>query len=87
MGHDGGRGAGLARDHARAVGYNDREPGGPMKASIAAHAALWVRDPSPRCLAVLVCNPELLHIRCKNAEQMRLLNALCLFVEMAGEAI
>jgi predicted RecB family nuclease len=37
-----------------------------------------------RCLAVLVCNPELLHIRCKNAEQMRLLNALCLFVEMAG---
>jgi uncharacterized protein len=39
-----------------------------------------------RCLAVLVCNPELLHIRCKNAEQMRLLNALCLFVEMSGEA-
>jgi superfamily I DNA and/or RNA helicase len=37
-----------------------------------------------RCLAVLVCNPKLLHIRCKNAEQMRLLNALCLFVEMAG---
>jgi len=37
-----------------------------------------------RCLAVLVCNPELLHIRCRNAEQMRLLNALCLFVEMAG---
>jgi uncharacterized protein len=39
-----------------------------------------------RCLAVLVCNPELLHIRCRNAEQMSLLNALCLFVEMAGEA-
>jgi len=39
-----------------------------------------------RCLAVLVCNPELLKIRCKNAEQMRLLNALCLFVEMAGSA-
>ena len=38
-----------------------------------------------RCLAVLVCNPELLRIRCKNAEQMRLLNALCLFVEMARE--
>jgi uncharacterized protein len=38
-----------------------------------------------RCLAVLVCNPALLHIRCKSAEQMRLLNALCLFVEMAGE--
>ena len=37
-----------------------------------------------RCLAVLVCNPKLLHIRCKNAEQMRLLNALCWFVEMAG---
>jgi hypothetical protein len=39
-----------------------------------------------RCLAVLICNPELLHIRCRNAEQMRLLNALCWFVEMAGEA-
>jgi hypothetical protein len=38
-----------------------------------------------RCLAVLVCNPALLHIRCGNAEQMRLLNALCLFVEMAGK--
>jgi hypothetical protein len=37
-----------------------------------------------RCLAVLVCNPELLRIRCRNAEQMRLLNALCLFGEMAG---
>ena len=38
-----------------------------------------------RCLAVLVCSPELLHIRCRSAEQMRLVNALCLFVEMAGE--
>jgi len=37
-----------------------------------------------RCLAVLVCNPALLEIRCRTAEQMRLLNALCLFVEMAG---
>jgi predicted RecB family nuclease len=36
-----------------------------------------------KCLAVLVCNPALLHIRCRNAEQMRLLNALCWFVEMA----
>jgi len=38
-----------------------------------------------RCLAVLVCNPALLNIRCKNEEQMRLLNALCLFVEIVGE--
>jgi predicted RecB family nuclease len=37
-----------------------------------------------RCLAVLVCSPELLHIRCRNAEQMRLVNALCWFGEMAG---
>jgi AAA domain len=35
-----------------------------------------------RCLGVLVCNPALLEIRCRSAEQMRLLNALCLFVEM-----
>jgi predicted RecB family nuclease len=40
-----------------------------------------------RCLAVLVCSPELLHIRCRNAEQMRLVNALCWFVEIAGEQI
>jgi uncharacterized protein len=36
-----------------------------------------------RCLAVLVCSPELLHVRCRTAEQMRLVNALCLLVEMA----
>ena len=40
-----------------------------------------------RCLAVLVCCPALLEIRCRSAEQMRLLNALCLFVEMGGKAI
>jgi predicted RecB family nuclease len=38
-----------------------------------------------RCLAVLVGSPALLNIRCRNAEQMRLVNALCWFVEMAGE--
>jgi superfamily I DNA and/or RNA helicase len=38
-----------------------------------------------RCLAVLVCNPALLNVRCQDAEQIRLLNALCLFVEMGGE--
>ncbi|MGH2801764.1 MAG: TM0106 family RecB-like putative nuclease [Thermoleophilaceae bacterium] len=38
-----------------------------------------------RCLAVLVCSPELLHVRCRSAEQMRLVNALCLLVEMAAE--
>jgi superfamily I DNA and/or RNA helicase len=38
-----------------------------------------------RCLAVLVCSPELLHVRCRNAEQMRLVNALYGFGEMAGE--
>jgi predicted RecB family nuclease len=37
-----------------------------------------------RCLAVLVCSPELLHVRCRTAEQLRLVNALCLLVEMAG---
>ena len=38
-----------------------------------------------RCLAVLVCSPQLLHVRCRNAEQMWLVNALCRFVEMADE--
>ena len=36
-----------------------------------------------RCLAVLACSPELLHIRCRSADQMRLVNALCRLVEMA----
>jgi predicted RecB family nuclease len=36
-----------------------------------------------RCLAVLVCNPDLLHIKCRSAEQMRLVNALCRLAEMA----
>ncbi|MGI8574541.1 MAG: hypothetical protein ACR2MA_04195, partial [Egibacteraceae bacterium] len=36
-----------------------------------------------RCLAVLVCSPELLHINCRSPEQMRLVNALCRLVELA----
>ena len=36
-----------------------------------------------RCLAVLVCSPRLLTIRCRSVEQMRLVNALCMLVEMA----
>jgi uncharacterized protein len=38
-----------------------------------------------KCLAVLVCSPELLTIRCGTVEQMRLVNALCLLAEMADE--
>jgi uncharacterized protein len=36
-----------------------------------------------KCLAVLVCSPRLLTIRCRSVEQMRLVNALCLLVELA----
>jgi uncharacterized protein len=38
-----------------------------------------------RCLAVLVCSPDLLHLPCRTAEQMRLVNALCLLAEAGGE--
>jgi uncharacterized protein len=38
-----------------------------------------------RCLAVLVCSPGLLHVRCGSADQMRLVNALCLLTEMAAK--
>jgi hypothetical protein len=34
---------------------------------------------------VLVCSPELLRVRCRSAEQMKLVNALCMLVEMAAE--
>ena len=34
-----------------------------------------------QCLAVLVASPGLLEIRCRTIEQMRMVNALCRFVE------
>jgi hypothetical protein len=36
-----------------------------------------------KCLAILVASPKLLDIRCRTVEQMRLANALCMFVEYA----
>jgi superfamily I DNA and/or RNA helicase len=36
-----------------------------------------------QALAVLVCSPKLLEIRCRTIEDMRLVNALCRFVELA----
>jgi predicted RecB family nuclease len=36
-----------------------------------------------RSLAVLVCSPELLRLRCSSVEQIQLVNALCRYVEMA----
>jgi hypothetical protein len=38
-----------------------------------------------RCLAYVVANPRLLETNCRTAEQMRLVNALCKFVEVAEE--
>jgi uncharacterized protein len=37
-----------------------------------------------RCLAVLACSPDLLDLRPRTIEQMRLVNALCRFVELAS---
>jgi uncharacterized protein len=37
-----------------------------------------------RCLAYIVANPRLLEIECRTIEQMRMANALCLFVEGAS---
>jgi superfamily I DNA and/or RNA helicase len=37
-----------------------------------------------RGLSVIVCSPELLRARCHTPEQMRLVNALCRYVEMAS---
>jgi predicted RecB family nuclease len=36
-----------------------------------------------RALAILVCSPDLLRVRCRTPEQIRLVNALCLLVEHA----
>jgi uncharacterized protein len=34
-----------------------------------------------QCLAVLVCSPKLLDVRCTRPEQMRLVNVLCRLIE------
>jgi uncharacterized protein len=39
-----------------------------------------------QCLAILVANPRLLEAPCRTIDQMRLVNALCRFVEYAGPA-
>jgi predicted RecB family nuclease len=39
-----------------------------------------------QCLAVLVASPDLMAIDCRNVEQMRLVNALCLLDSIAGDA-
>jgi predicted RecB family nuclease len=36
-----------------------------------------------RCVAVVVASPDLLRVRARSVEEMRLANALCLYVEMA----
>ena len=37
------------------------------------------------CLACIVASPRLLESRARTIEQMRLINALCRFAEMAGD--
>jgi uncharacterized protein len=39
-----------------------------------------------RCIAVVVLSPELLRVRARNPEQMRLANALCRLAELANAA-
>jgi uncharacterized protein len=38
-----------------------------------------------KCLAYVVASPRLLEIECRTIEQMRMANALCMFVEQAGD--
>ncbi len=40
-----------------------------------------------QCRAVLVCAPRLLDADCRTVEQMRLVNAVCRFVELAGHGV
>ena len=39
-----------------------------------------------KCLSYVVASPRLLEVTCRTIEQMRLVNALCRFVEHATEA-
>jgi len=53
-------------------------------AIIACHASK--RSPSrAMCLACIVASPRLLESGARTIKQMRLINALCRFAEMAGE--
>ena len=36
-----------------------------------------------RCIAVVVCSPQLIRVRCRTPRQMRLANAIARFVELA----
>jgi hypothetical protein len=36
-----------------------------------------------RCLAIVVCSPQLLRAACAHASDIRLVNALCAFVQRA----
>jgi len=47
------------------------------------HNRLNVAVSRARTAAIVLCSPELLKARCKTPEQMRLMNALCLFAERA----
>ena len=47
------------------------------------HNRLNVALSRARTAAIVLCSPELLKARCKTPEQMRLINALCLFAERA----
>jgi uncharacterized protein len=38
-----------------------------------------------KVMAVVVASPRLLETQCRSVEQMRLVNALCRFVEVAGK--
>ena len=40
-----------------------------------------------KCLAYVVASPRLLETSCKTVEQMRLVNALCRFVEVAEDQL
>jgi uncharacterized protein len=37
-----------------------------------------------RCVAVVVASPALLRVRARSVDEMRLANALCLYVELAS---
>jgi superfamily I DNA and/or RNA helicase len=48
------------------------------------HNRLNVAVSRARGLAVLVCSPALLRVRCRTPKEMRLVNAFCRLVELAN---
>ena len=56
----------------------------PLRPDVGTRNRLNVAVSRAQCLAYVVCSPGLLEVDCRTVEHLRLADALCRFVELAG---